>query len=651
MLAQTELTQKEKKLTTACISVFGIVLTYFFGYIPAIVATLFMLSGDRPTSIYSLAAATPRDLKAAWRFILINWTVHNWVKSNKTVGECFEETVKRYPNKVALMMDDLKLTFSEANTFSNRVASYFKSKGFKKGDSVALLMETKIEYPFFWIGLSKIGVTTALINYNLRKDPLVHSIKAAGSSAVIVSAELKEAFNEIRDNPDIKSLQVYQYNGLKDKQELLSGAIDLKSELDNVSIMTNFKDTGFSPKDKLVYIYTSGTTGLPKAAVITHARYMFMSMGVYYMHAIRFDDIIYNPLPLYHTAGGMCGIGIVCLRGVSMALRKKFSASNFWADCIKYRCTVAQYIGEICRFLLSTPPKPEDTAHNVRLIFGNGFKPQIWNQFVSRFNVGRIGEFYGSTEGNSNLVNINNTPGAVGFIPRSLGFVYPVMLVKCDEEGEPIRDANGRCTKCRPGEPGVFIGKIKKQSVANDFAGYSDKKATEKKIIKNVFEDGDVYFNSGDILVMDILYNLYFKDRTGDTFRWRGENVATSEVEAVISNIVGLKDCTVYGVEVPHTEGKAGMAAIVDPDNQLDLEHLSAGIKGALPAYARPLFIRVLKSVPMTSTFKVIKRDFVKDGFDLHKIEDPLYYLNSDGVYRKFTEQDYDNIINGKAKL
>lgn len=204
-----------------------------------------------------------------------------------------------------------------------------------------MLMETKVEYPYFWVGMSKIGVVTALINFNLRRDPLVHSIKAANSKAIIVSAELKDALEEIRDHPDIKGLQIYQYNGPKDKQDLMSGAINLKSELDSVSISHDFKDKSFTPKDKLVYIYTSGTTGLPKAAVITHVRYMFMSMGVYYMHAIQNDDIIYNPLPLYHTAGGMIGIGIVNLKGISMALRKKFSASNFWADCVKHKCTVS----------------------------------------------------------------------------------------------------------------------------------------------------------------------------------------------------------------------------------------------------------------------------------------------------------------------
>lgn len=250
--------------------------------------------------------------------------------------------MKKYPNKTALMMDDETITFTEANRFSSQVASYFRTKGFQKGDAIALLMETKIEYPFFWVGLSKIGVTTALINYNLRQDPLVHSIVSAKCKAIIVSAELVGALKDIRNHPEIQKLTVYQFNSGKDKAaELLAGHVNLKTELDSVSMLTDFKDNSFSPKDKLVYIYTSGTTGLPKAAVITHVRYMFMSMGVYYMHAINEDDVIYNPLPLYHTAGGMVGVGIVLLRGVSMALRKKFSATNFWADCIKYNCTVS----------------------------------------------------------------------------------------------------------------------------------------------------------------------------------------------------------------------------------------------------------------------------------------------------------------------
>jgi solute carrier family 27 fatty acid transporter 1/4 len=216
----------------------------------------------------------------------------------------------------------------------------------------------------------------------------------------------------------------------------------------------------------------------------------------------------------------MLGVGSVVLFSVTMALRKKFSASNFWSDCIKYNCTVAQYIGELCRFLLMTPEKPDDRRHKVRLMFGNGLRPQIWPDFVKRFNVSQIGEAYGATESNTNLANCDNQIGAVGFVPQVATFLYPVDLIKCDEEtGEPIRNENGFCIRCDYGEAGVFVGKINPNHAARAFAGYADKKASEKKVLRDVFKKGDMFFNSSDILVMDIFGYYYFKDRTGDTYR------------------------------------------------------------------------------------------------------------------------------------
>lgn len=288
-----------------------------------------------------------------------------------------------------------------------------------------------------------------------------------------------------------------------------------------------------------------------KAAVITNLRFQFMVSGTFMMFGMDDSEVVYNTLPLYHTAGGMLGVGLVLQFGITMALRKKFSASNFWTDCIKYNCTSAQYIGELCRFLLLTPSKPEETQHKVRFMFGNGLRPQIWSQFVKRFNIEQIGEIYGATESNANLANFYNKVGAVGFVPPCATFLYPVNLVRCDEEtGEPLREANGRCMRCEPGEPGVFIGKINPAHAARSFAGYADKSASEKKVLKNVFKEGDMYFNSSDILVMDIFGYYYFKDRTGDTFRWRGENVASAEVEGIVMRVAGLSDCVVYGVDV-----------------------------------------------------------------------------------------------------
>lgn len=284
------------------------------------------------------------------------------------------------------------------------MASFFREKGLEKGDCVALMMETKIEYPFFWLGLSRIGATTALINFNLRQDPLIHSIKIVNSKAIIVSSDLKDAIAQIRDHPDIKGLPIYQYNSKKEEVvELLPSATDLRAKLETVTLKTDFSDATFHVKDKLLYIYTSGTTGLPKAAVITHVRFMTLVTSMCYTMRLNKNDRTYVALPLYHALGGMIGVGNMMLHSVPIALRTKFSASNFWGDCARYDCTVAIYIGEICRFLLATPEKPSEKQHRVRIIIGNGLKPGLWKQFVERFNIPQVGEFYGSTEGNCGL--------------------------------------------------------------------------------------------------------------------------------------------------------------------------------------------------------------------------------------------------------
>ncbi|XP_011704399.1 PREDICTED: long-chain fatty acid transport protein 4-like, partial [Wasmannia auropunctata] len=312
---------------------------------------------------------------------------------------------------------------------------------------------------------------------------------------------------------------------------------------------------------------------------------------------------------------------------------------------------IGQYIGEICRFLLTVPPSEYDRKHKVRLVFGNGLRPQIWEPFLKRFGVKQIGEFYGSTEGNSNLVNIDNKVGAIGFIPRYASFLYPVALLKIDEEtGELLRGPDGFCIPCKPGEAGVFVGKINPKKAINDFSGYADKKASEQKIIHDVFKKGDRVFNSGDILVMDDLGYFYFKDRTGDTFRWRGENVSTSEVEAVISNVISLKDATVFGVEIPGNEGKAGMVAIYDPENSMDLKELVGKLKKVLPDYAMPRFIRILSELSMTGTFKLKKKELQQEAFDIKKVKDPIYFLNND-TYVRMTDEHYNNIVQEKIRL
>ncbi|XP_054739497.1 long-chain fatty acid transport protein 4 [Anastrepha obliqua] len=645
------------RLATILSGVFALILFKDSAKACLILGAALALLLRNPTFVYAFGTTIRRDIVAGYRFVRLNLFIMFMERRQWTIARIFQERAKMHPQKPCFIMDDRSLSFQWVEEYTNKVGAYFKARGLQRGDCVALIMETRPEYVCLWLGLSKIGVVTALINSHLRRETLLHSIHVANAQAIIVSTELTKALEEIYYDMEIKALPVYQYSDDEqrdiDNFNLLNGAIDLSSALQVQPVEDLSASIALcNPKDKLLYVYTSGTTGMPKAAVINNLRYLFMASGIHHMLALKTSDVIYNPLPLYHTAGGILGIGNALVHGCTIAMRKKFSASNFWKDCIKYDCTVAQYIGELCRYLLSTPPKPEDTQHRLRLMYGNGLRPQIWSQFVSRFNIPNIGEVYGSTEGNSNLANMTNQVGAVGFVPLILRSFYPVQIIKCDEEtGEPIRNANGYCQRCSPGETGLLIGKVNPRRAATAFNGYADKKSSEKKLLRNAFREGDLFFNSGDMVVGDILGYFYFKDRTGDTFRWRGENVATQEVEAIITNIVGLQDCVVYGVDVPYVEGKAGMAAIVDPDRKVDMQHLSAGVRGSLPAYARPLFIRLMNDIPRTATFKLKKRELVREAFDIHRTIDPIYYLNKDGIYRLLTQEQFEDLLHGKGGL
>lgn len=299
----------------------------------------------------------------------------------------------------------------------------------------------------------------------------------------------------------------------------------------------------------------------------------------------------------------------------------------------------------MCRYILATPENISDKTHKIRVLFGNGLRPQIWPQFVERFNISKVGEFYGATEGNANIMNNDSTVGAIGFISRIIPAVYPISIIRADENtGEPIRGLDGLCQLCRPGEPGVFIGKIIKGNPTREFLGYVDEKASKKKIVTDVFAKGDSAFLSGDLLVADERGYLYFKDRTGDTFRWKGENVSTSEVEAQVSNVAGYKDSIIYGVQVPNTEGRAGMAAIFDPERSVHIDSFAANLRNILPNYAMPQFLRFLSKLDLTGTFKLRKVDLQKEGFNPNEIKDRLYYLASTGKYEVLTPEIYKKI-------
>lgn len=631
-------------------------LWYYMGWtygVPAIVVALIaiIIASGAWHWIYIAIVTTPRDIKALYRYIFLLLAVKKFQRKNVTIADVFAASVAKHPDKTCFIFEDKEWTFREINEYSNRIGNVFYSHGYRKGDIVALFLENRPEFPATWLGLSKIGCVIPLINTNLRQATLLHSITVSNCNALVFGESLRSSVEEISSTLP-SNLALYQLND-ELNGKVMENAKDLTTAMTSAAkdrVPANMEKQDHH--DQLLYIYTSGTTGLPKAAVISHSRYIFISGAIHYVSNFKKDDIIYTPLPLYHTAGGVMSVGQAFIFGSTVVLRKKFSASGYFSDCQKYNCTVAQYIGEMCRYILATPPSPNDRKHNVRCIFGNGLRPQIWPQFIERFKIKDVAEFYGATEGNANIVNIDNTVGAIGFVSRTLPKVYPISIIRADPEtGEPIRGRNGLCQICKANEPGVFIGKIIPNNPSRAFLGYVDKKASSKKIVHDVFQKGDSAFLSGDILVADERGNLFFKDRTGDTFRWKGENVSTSEVEAQVSNVAGYRDTVVFGVEIPHNEGRAGMAAIVDPDNKVDLNQLCDGLKKVLPTYARPLFMRILTKVEMTGTYKLRKVDLQKEGFNPNVIEDSLYYLGSSGKYEPLDKDAYDRICKGEVRF
>jgi len=614
-----------------------------------------LLTGGMETLLLVIRTL-PRDLRAVKKMVQLVVGTKLAEMRNLTVPKMFYSTVQRCPDKVLFYYKDEQWTFQQVEEYSNRVAHYFLAEGFSKGDTVAVFMENRPEFVCTWLGLAKIGVIPALINTNLRAESLHHSILVAGCKAVVFSSSLSGAVSDIFTLLLNGARQTYPTYHTGSGANVVtvpeSKNLDELSREQSVTPVPRKVQDSINFKDKLMFIYTSGTTGLPKAAVIKHARYILASRGLTSIIGVRPSDVLYCPLPLYHSVGGMISLSGCMNAGISMVVRDKFSASSYFSDCIRYKVTVGQYIGELCRYLLATPPSPHDSGHQIRLMFGNGLRKEIWTQFTQRFNIPNISEFYGSTEGNSNIINFDNTVGAVGFVPVLFSSILPLGLIKVDEEGIPIRDPDtGLCIRCPPGEVGEFVGIIQQNHPVREFSGYSDKESTSKKVLRDVWSKGDVCFRSGDILVADKLGYLYFKDRKGDTFRWKGENVSTAEVEAVISRVTDLSDVVVYGVAVPGCEGRAGMAAIADSD-KIDLGSLATSLTTKLPAYARPHFLRLAPELDMTGTYKLKKRDLQQDGFNPEKIKDKLYFLDSKSI--KYIPLDSDlhfKISSGQMRL
>jgi len=554
--------------------------------------------------------------------------------SSYSVGDRLEALAAADPDETYVLFEGEGQTYGEHNAAANRVAHWAHDQGLGHGDVVALLMENRPEYLATWGGLAKLGVTTALINTNLHGTALRHALASSGARHLVLGSECSANFASTENDLEFP-LSVWHARDPWTPNEAAprGGSEDLESALSAASPHNPEPGLreGLRAGDDLFYIYTSGTTGLPKAARFSHMK--FLGMGELAAWAVRLQrtDVHYCALPLYHSAGGAMVISAVQAAGASVAIRRRFSASRFWDEIRECDATHFQYIGEFCRYLLNQPPQASDREHRIRAVIGNGLRPDIWEEFQQRFGIEQIVEFYGATEGNTALMNLEGKVGSVGRFPFKA--LTNARLIRTDpSDEEPTRDSQGLCIECETGEAGELVGKIPQSANAatGRFEGYTSKEATDRKILHDVFETGDAWFRSGDLLRQDEAGFFYFVDRLGDTFRWKGENVSTQEVAEALSGFPGIEMANAYGVEVPGQDGRAGMVAVrLAAGEEFDGTRFFEFAGRALPSYATPLFVRVLPELEITGTFKLRKVELQKEGFDPARVTDPLWFCDS----------------------
>jgi acyl-CoA synthetase (AMP-forming)/AMP-acid ligase II len=545
-----------------------------------------------------------------------------------------EENRKHLPDRTAILFEDERYTWADFDARANAYARFFARQGVGPGDAVALFMDNRPEYLFALMGLSKLRAVAACLNTHVTGSALAHAVRIGEPKFILAGTEHADAISRTVEGGAEPAVRVLLLGSPSD-------APDAATVDDDIARESQTPVTPHDPKNTEpgMFLYTSGTTGLPKAAIVTNQRFLAAAFGFgEILHEATSEDVIYVCLPLYHGTAQWGGFGASLVTGAAIALRRKFSASNFWSDVVRFGATRAVYIGELCRYLLLQSEHPDERSHRLQSMTGNGLRKDVWVPFQERFGIPIIREFYGATEGNAPLANLEGRPGMIGRIARGQA------LVRCNlETGLVERDRRGRAVRVdRPGETGLFIGRI---SRLRRFDGYVDARSTESKVLHDVFKRGDSWFNSGDLMTLHEDDWLSFADRVGDTFRWKGENVSTGEVSLALNRAPGVVESIVYGVTVPGHEGRAGMACL-RTSVPLDLEAFREHTEKELPNYARPLFLRLESELRTTSTFKHQRGDYVTEGYDPEKVKEPVFAL-VDGRYLRVDKSLFEGVRSG----
>jgi fatty-acyl-CoA synthase len=567
----------------------------------------------------------------------------------RTFPMVIEGLAEQFRGKAALLSDQERLSYDELSWQANRCARWALEQGIRKGDVVCLLMPNQPAYMAIWIGIASVGGVVALLSTALSGPSLAHCINVAAPGHIIVAADLEPSFAAAKLHLTCQP-KAWLYG------DRPSDLPRIDRELNKLSgqRLDGDERRPVTLEDCALYIYTSGTTGLPKASRVSHYRIMQWSYWFAGMMGARPTDCMYNCLPMYHSVGGVVATGALLVSGGSVVLRDKFSVRRFWDEIIAWDCTLFQYIGELCRYLVNAPSYPQEAGHHLRLCCGNGLRLDIWHEFKNRFQIPQILEFYAATESNVALYNVEGLPGSIGRVPPFLGHRLPLALVKFDvETAQPVRDEQGFCSRSATNEVGEAIGSIEggPGHLASRFDGYTDKEESDRKILRHVFQSGDAWFRTGDLMRQDPNGYFYFIDRVGDTFRWKGENVSTTEVADAVMTFPGIIEAAVYGVQIPGTDGRAGMAAVVI-DEQFDLVAFPSALQARLPPHAHPVFLRICRAIEATATFKQRKANLIRQGYGPMTTEDAIYVKSR--AHQAFVRLDaalYESIRKGELKF
>lgn len=604
---------------------------------------------EHATGELPLAAAQSRGKPSTAKIWLkaIERTARIEADPHRLFADLVEDWAARQPDRPSLLSEQATLSYRDLSDRINRYARWALSAGIGKGETVCLFLPGQPDYLAAWLGITKVGAVAALINTKLVGSSLAHCIDVAEAAHIVVGRDLAAAFEEV--HPRLKRAPKVWWHGGGEAETSIDTVL---ADLDG-SPLTSTERRDVSINDRALLIYTSGTTGLPKAASISHRRILNWGGWFAGLTDASPEDRLFDCLPLFHSVGGVVAPCSMLAAGASVVLSEKFSAGTFWRDVVRFDCTLFQYIGELCRYLFKAPASEFETRHRLRLACGNGLRGDIWEGFQTRFAIPRILEFYAATEGNFSLYNVEGKPGAIGRIPPLLAHRFPAAIVRIDAETNiPLRGADGLCVACGSGEAGEAIGRIgTAEGAGGRFEGYTNAAETEKKILRDVFAKGDAWFRTGDLMTIDAGGFFHFVDRLGDTFRWKGENVATSEVNEAILECPGVVDAVTYGVLVPGADGRAGMAAIVT-DASFDFAEFRDHLARRLPAYARPVFIRLSAALDRTETFKQKKQDLIRAGFDPRTVAEPLFFRDpKSGDFMPLRADEFARLSEGAIRL